>query len=174
MGVVSLARDAVLVQHALRRRVDRIADLFCGNGRRGDFKPVGDAFAPHHVFHHEFRHRTSADVAVADEQDFYHTSQMLLFYRSLNSLKATDPLSVAMAILRPILRDAQTLPAVSCIERISSTIKANARIAAARAYHFKFFSTLLTSAWVDYSRIKPKMVSSGGVMTPSWYSESSG
>ena len=79
MGVVPFAGDAVFIQHALCRRIDRVADLLCGHRRRGDFKPVRDAFAPHHVFHDELRHRASADVAVADKKNLGHTFLVLLY-----------------------------------------------------------------------------------------------
>ena len=43
VGVVPFTGNAVFVQHTLRRRVDRVADLLCGNSRRSDLELTNSA-----------------------------------------------------------------------------------------------------------------------------------
>ena len=53
-----------------------MSDLLPAYCRRSDVKPMGTPRLLYHIFHHILRHRTAADIAVADEQDFYHTKHL--------------------------------------------------------------------------------------------------
>ena len=69
--LISENTDPVLHEHALCRRIDRIAgpvpDLLTCRGRRCDLKLILAPRLPDHVLHDELAHRAAADIAVANE-----------------------------------------------------------------------------------------------------------
>lgn len=71
-GAAGREGDALLREHTLGGRVHIISDLFRGRCDRvhGD-RLLASGFADER-FHDEFRHGGAADVAVADEEYFYH------------------------------------------------------------------------------------------------------
>ena len=69
---MTVAGDAMLHQLAACGQIDRIADLLPTGGSRRDLKFFLQARFLHQVLHHELGHRASADIAVANEQYFYH------------------------------------------------------------------------------------------------------
>ena len=75
IGVWGVA-DVVFPKLLLRRRVDRVApavpDFFRAGGGGGDFKPVGYAAFLDEVLEDELGDGGAADIAIADEEDFYH------------------------------------------------------------------------------------------------------
>ena len=73
-GCFAAARHAVLPQLAPRRRIDRIAELLAARGGGGDQKFLFQALLAHQPFHHKFRHRTAANIAVAHKEYFCHNS----------------------------------------------------------------------------------------------------
>ena len=66
------ADHAVRRQLPLRGWVDRVAELLGACRRRVNDEPLPCPGFSGHILHHKLRHRTAADVAVADKQYFYH------------------------------------------------------------------------------------------------------
>jgi len=75
-GTFSIAGNTMFSKLSLSGRIDGIADAApyfltaCSAG--GYFKLICDTFFPDHIFQNKLSHRTSADIAVADEHYFYH------------------------------------------------------------------------------------------------------
>ena len=64
--------NAMLGQLPPGRRVDGVSKLLPAGRRRFDVKLRRQSRILHQLLHNELRHRTAADVAVADEKYFYH------------------------------------------------------------------------------------------------------
>ena len=69
--VMTSVDDPMLRQHPLGREKDRIADLLPARGRRRDLILRLQPSLADHVLHHKLRHRTPADIPVADKQYLY-------------------------------------------------------------------------------------------------------
>lgn len=73
-----LPRRVRPADHTMRRQlpprgwVDRVAELLGACRRRVNDEPLPCPGFSGHILHHKLRHRTAADVAVADKQYFYH------------------------------------------------------------------------------------------------------
>lgn len=80
-----LPRRVRPAEHAVRRQlpprgwVDRVAEFLGACRRRVNDEPLPCPGFSGHILHHKLRHRTAADVAVANEKYFYHLSKPLEF-----------------------------------------------------------------------------------------------
>ena len=68
-GGLAVAGYAVAGQFAASRRIDGVAEFLAGGGGRGNLEMLGESGLSHQLFHTEFCHRATADIAMADEKD---------------------------------------------------------------------------------------------------------
>ncbi len=72
MGAVAFARDSLFMEEAFHRRVDVIPEFFCRGRRGSNLELFFKSGVADHLFHHEFRHRRPAYIAVADKKYLLH------------------------------------------------------------------------------------------------------